>query len=70
MKTCTIRGGALTVYLNEDMVDLFKPVTIKLPSGKEITFTPEISVDVIRKTTQERGDKNYQFCAAYSFYAQ
>ena len=70
VKTCTIRGGALTVYLNEDMVDLFKPVTIKLPSGKEITFTPEISVDVIRKTTQERGDKNYQFCAAYTFYAQ
>ena len=59
--------GALTVYLNEDMVDLFKPVTVKLKSGKEITFTPEISVDVIRKTTEDRGDKNYQFCAAYTF---
>lgn len=67
VKSCTIRNGALTVYLNEDMVDLFKPVTIKLKSGKEITFTPEISVDVIRKTTAERGDQNYQFCAAYTF---
>lgn len=69
IKSCTIRGGKLTVYLNEDMVDLFKPVTIKLPNGTERSFTPEISVDVIRETTAERGDKNYQFCAAYTFSA-
>lgn len=70
VKTCTIRGAKLTVYLNEDMVDLFKPVTILLPSGKQLTFTPEISVDVIRKSTMERGDPNYQFCTSYSFSAK
>ncbi len=70
VKSCTMRSGKLTVYLNEDMVDLFKPVTVKLPSGKELTFTPEISLDVIRKTTAERGDPNYQFCASYTFSAK
>ena len=45
------------------MVDLFSTVKIITKSGKEIEVTPEISLDVLRETTAERGDPNYQFCA-------
>ena len=52
------------VYLNEDMVDLSKEVTVILPSGKKITAKPEISLDLLRSTTAKRGDPSYQFCAS------
>lgn len=57
----------VTVYLNEQMVDLFKEVTVILPDGSQQTFTPEISEELLRKTTEERGDPNYQFCSSYTF---
>lgn len=65
--SCTIQRAAVTIYLNENMVDLFSPVTVIMPDGSETTFTPEISLDLLRMTTEERGDPNYQFCSSYSF---
>lgn len=64
---CSMRNGKVTIYLNEDMVDLFSPVKIILSDGSEKTFTPEISLELLRETTAERGDPNYQFCASYTF---
>lgn len=61
--TPRIRSGEITVYLNEDMVNLFSDVKVISRTGKETVFTPEISLDVLRETTAERGDSNYQFCA-------
>ncbi len=65
--SCSIKRANITIYLNEEMVDLFSPVTIVLPDGSEKTFTPEISLELLRTTTAERGDPNYQFCASYTF---
>lgn len=64
---CTVRRADVTVYLNEDMVDLFSPVKIVMPDGTVEEFTPELSLDLLRETTKERGDPNYQFCASYTF---
>lgn len=64
---CSVRRADVTVYLNEEMVDLFSPVKIVMPDGSVTEFTPEISLDLLRETTKERGDQNYQFCASYTF---
>lgn len=59
-------NGDFSILLNEEMVDVFKPVTFVTPDG---TFTKEITPDIetIRQTTYERGDKNYQFCAVIAY---
>jgi len=67
IKTDKVGKGDITVYLNEDMVDVFSPVTIVLPDGSKTTFTPKISIDTLRNTTMERGDPGYQFCAEFTF---
>ncbi len=64
---CTARRANVTVYLNEEMVDLFSPVKIVMPDGSVNEFMPELSPDLLRETTKERGDPNYQFCASYTF---
>lgn len=64
---CSARRANVTIYLNEDMVDLFSPVKIVMPDGTVKEFMPEISLDLLRETTKERGDPNYQFCASYTF---
>ena len=63
---CTVRRANVTIYLNEEMVDLFSPVKIVLPDGSVQEFLPEISLDLLRETTSDRGDPNYQFCASYT----
>ena len=64
---CSAKRANVTVYLNEEMVDLFSTVKIVMPDGTVNEFTPEISLDLLRQTTSERGDPNYQFCASYTF---
>ena len=64
---CTIKRSDITIYLNEDMVDLFSTVKIVMPDGRTEEFMPQISLDLLRETTDERGDPNYQFCASYTF---
>ena len=51
----------VTVYLNEDMVDLFSEVKV-VYNGKTTVVNPQISLDLLRQTTQDRSDPNYQFC--------
>ena len=67
IKECSVRRANVTVYLNEEMVDLFSTVKIVMPDGSVKEFTPEISLDLLRETTEERGDPSYQFCASYTF---
>ncbi|HHY82087.1 MAG TPA: hypothetical protein GX505_05330 [Clostridiales bacterium] len=51
-----------TVLLNEQMLDIFKPVNIEV-EGRHFTVNVKPSEEFIRKTTFERGDYNYQFAA-------
>ena len=67
IKTDKVGKGEITVYINEEMVDIFKPVNIVLPNGTTKTITPKISIDTLRKTTAERGDPNYQFVTSFTF---
>jgi len=53
----------VTVYLNEDMVDLFSEVKV-VYNGKTTVVNPQISLDLLRQTTQDRRDPNYQFCVS------
>lgn len=51
----------LIILLNEDMVDVSKPVTIENSDGTKSFVTVEVSEKVIEETTKSRGDKNFQF---------
>ena len=67
MKSCTVKTAAkFTVYLNEDMVDLFRDVTFDF-CGTKTTFTPELSEKLLETTTKERGDENFQFVSKFTF---
>lgn len=55
--------SSITIYLNEDMLDIFSQVTVVYDDSVKI-YTPEISLDLLRQTTEERCDPNYQFCAS------
>jgi hypothetical protein len=56
----------ITVYLSEDMLDLFSEVHFEF-NGKVTSFMPKISEELIVKTTKERGDKNFQFASSFTF---
>lgn len=52
--------GTLTIYINEDMLDMQKPIAVI--KGKEVFFYYlEPDMEVVRQTTMERGDASYQF---------
>lgn len=69
VNTCTVKAPSnarFTVYLSEDMLDLFSEVTFDF-CGTKTVFTPTLSEDTLRKTTAERGDANFQFIASFTF---
>lgn len=56
-------NGPVTVLISEDMLDVFSPITVNTPSDSyEVTVTPEY--ELLKNTTYERGDQNYQFVAS------
>ena len=59
-------SGDFSILLNEDMVDFSKPVTFVV-DGTEVSRTITPSLDVLKETTAERGDPNYQFFAEVSY---
>jgi len=55
-------NGPISVMLNDEMVDLFKPVTVIVNGeAKEYNVTP--SVEYMQKTLSERCDRNMIFAA-------
>ena len=54
-------GKAFEVLYNEEMLDLTKPIEVVGVDGTVKVVEPEISLDVLKETTYERGDCNYQF---------
>ena len=58
--------GEFDIYLNEDMIDFAKPVTFVV-DGREISVDVKPSLEILRATTLERGDWNYQFEAKVSY---
>ena len=65
VEECSI-AGEVTFLLNNDMLDLFAPITVNTPAGSNtITVTPDY--DLLYETTMERGDCNYQFAAKITF---
>lgn len=67
VNSCTIKSsGKITVYLNEEMVDLFSEITFDF-CGTKTTFTPELSESLLKTTTKERGDQNFQFVSRFTF---
>ncbi len=57
-------GKNFEVLYNEEMLDLSKPVEIVGADGETRVVETEISWDLLRETTYERGDWNYQFVAS------
>lgn len=53
-------NGDFSILVNEDMLDVFQPIKIHSPKG-DFTVTPELSEQLLKDTTVERGDQNYQF---------
>ncbi len=67
--SCTIKKSTalkITVYLSEDMLDLFSDITFDF-CGTKTVISPEVSRSLITKTTSERGDSNFQFAASFTF---
>ncbi|MBQ8639467.1 MAG: hypothetical protein IJ468_09880 [Lachnospiraceae bacterium] len=56
-------SGVVKVLLNEDMLDVFSPITVRYPDHTEVV-TVQPNLELLRSTTAERGDRNYQFCAS------
>ena len=53
-------NGPVTVLISNDMLDVFAPITVNTPNKSyEVTVTPDY--ELLKRTTYERGDKNYQF---------
>jgi len=59
---CDATKGTLKIYLNNDMVDLFKEVKVVV-GDKTYTVKPIISTDIMKATLKARGDINYMFDA-------
>ena len=59
--TQDVRGG-FYVLLNQEMVDYSRPVILTV-NGRKSEITVRFSDDIIRETTNERGDRNFQFSA-------
>ncbi len=56
-------NGPVIVLISNDMLDVFAPITVNTPEGSyEVTVTPDY--ELLKSTTYERGDKNYQFIAS------
>ncbi len=56
-------NGEVTVLISEDMLDVFSPITVKTPTETyEVNVTPDY--ELLKSTTYERGDENYQFVAS------
>ena len=53
-----------TVLLNDEMLDLDRKIHIITPTGEK-TILVERDAELIKKTTKERGDYNYQFSVEY-----
>ncbi|MBQ4627841.1 MAG: hypothetical protein IJB44_02055, partial [Clostridia bacterium] len=53
----------ITVLLNEEMLDLFKPITVDV-LGTKYKITVDLSEQLIYETLRERLDPNYSFCAS------
>lgn len=62
VEQCSI-PGKLTFLLSNDMLDLFAPITVNTPDGNSTDITVVPDIDLLYKTTEERGDYNYQFAA-------
>lgn len=58
--------GDFDLYLNEEMFDFSQPVTFVLGEN-EVTLTLTPSLEILKETTRERGDQNYQFEAKVSY---
>ncbi len=59
-------SGDFSVLLNDDMVDFSKPVTFVV-DGESVSRKVEPSLAVLRQTTFELGDPNWQFLAEVSY---
>ena len=56
-------NGPVTVFISEDMLDVFAPITVHNGTEQyEVNVTPDY--ELLKSTTYERGDKNYQFVAS------
>lgn len=58
---CTLRATTLTVLLNEEMVDLSRPVEVVL-CGRALSFMPELDPELLERTTAF-GDPRAQYLA-------
>ncbi len=61
IEQCSVNGD-FKILINEDMLDVFAPITINYPNRSE-TICLQPDIEIIRRTTAERGDRYYQFCA-------
>lgn len=60
IEQCDAKNGTLKIYLNPQMLDVFKKVTVKC-NGKSYDVKPVVSSQIMESTLEARGDKNYMF---------
>ena len=60
IEKCDVNQGTLKVYLNPEMLDVYKCVKVNV-SGKNYYIWPKVSRQIMEETLYARGDKNYIF---------
>jgi len=56
-------NAQVSVLLNDDMLDLDKPVKVIYPDGKTTIVDVELDEKLLIESTRRSGDKNVQFVA-------
>lgn len=57
------RPGPVLVRFNDSMLDMDEPVTVLLEDGTKVTHQLQRTIEVMHRTLQERGDREFMFSA-------
>lgn len=58
-------NGPVSILISNDMLDVFSPIWVNAPDiSYELNITPDY--ELLKSTTYERGDRNYQFVAKWT----
>ena len=56
-----LKGVTIKLFLNDDMLDLDGPISIKLNGREQLIDPPTRSIENLAKTLDQRGDPTYAF---------
>ena len=62
IEECNATDGTLKIMLNPDMLNVFKPVKVRI-GRQEVSVQPVVTTQIMSSTLKSRGDPNLVFCS-------